>query len=138
MVPRTPSSTGQHLFTPVSHPELHTLGRKNIHTFLRQRERYLLKVGDANAAGPTITPTTLKSSVDTELLLSLVALEEFPGAETIQDVTEDQVKTWLNAKDDVELHNLSLDEREASILASVRVKIHEPDASLRIIALFSD
>ncbi len=79
MAPPPPPSAGQHLFTPVSHPELRKLGRKNIHQFLRERERYLLKVTDAVSSGANIIPTTLKASFDTDLLLSLVTLEQFAG-----------------------------------------------------------
>lgn len=138
MAPPAPSVVGQHLFTPVSHPELRKLGRKSIHTFLQEREHYLLKVADTNISGASINVTTLKASFDTDLLMNLVMLNEFPGAGTIAAVTEEQLNTLLFAKDQVELQSMSLDDLEPSILSTVRINLHEPDASLRIMSLSSD
>ncbi len=70
---------------------------------MRERERYLLKVADAVSSGVNIIPTTLKASFDTDLLLSLVTLEQFAGVSDIAGVTEDHLKTWLADKDEVEL-----------------------------------
>jgi hypothetical protein len=54
MAPNEGPQSGQVLFTTVSHPELRTLGRKSIHTFLRERERYLLRIADANTSGGNV------------------------------------------------------------------------------------
>ncbi len=75
---------------------------------MRERERYLLKSPDAVSSGANIIPGTLKASFDTDLLLSLVTLEQFAGVSDIADVTEDHFKTWLAAKDEDELETMSL------------------------------
>lgn len=130
MSPPPAPSAGQHLFTPVFHPELRVLGRPNIHLFLRKRERYLPKIEDANKSGANITAT--------DLLLSLIILDEFPGLNSINEVTEDHLLKLLAKKYEVQLETISLEDLEASVLSSVRVNLNEPDAVLRSISLFSD
>ncbi len=93
---------------------------------------------NANNSGGNITPITLKASFDTDLLLSLVTLDEFPGVSKIEDVTEEQIEAWLAAKDDVALHQLSLEDLEAAVTSNVRINLNQPDATLRIMGLFSD
>jgi len=44
----TEGPSSQLLFTPISHTEPRKLGRKHIHTFLVERERYILRVKDAS------------------------------------------------------------------------------------------
>lgn len=66
-----PSLTGQHLFMPGSHPELRKLGQKAIYDFLCERERYILRIKDAQTIGRSIMPNAVKSSVDPDFLLFL-------------------------------------------------------------------
>ena len=129
---------GQHLFTPIAHPELCRLGQKRIHAFLRERERYLLHINDAQATGSSISAISLKSSLDPDLLLSLVEFDEFDGVISVNELSEEALKNWLDDKETVNFDTLTTTELENSIRPSVRMKINEKDPELRIKALFVD
>eukprot|EP00171_Calliarthron_tuberculosum_P011307 IDg11307t1 len=133
MATPTTSTAAKHLFTQVSHSELRKLGRNNLQTFLRERERYLLKVADANNSVASITFKKLKESFKTDLPLSLIALGEFTGVSNIADVPEDEINARLSEKEKVKLQILNLEDFEYSILRNFRVKFIEPDATLRIL-----
>ncbi len=105
---------------------------------MRERERYLLKVSDASNSGANITSITLKATFNTDLLLPLITLDEFPRVSKIEDGSEEQIEAWLAAKDDVLLHQLSLEDLEAAVISNARINLNEPDATLRIMGLFSD
>ena len=85
-------TVGQHLFTPVSHPVLRRYGRKQIHTFVREREQYLLKIQEVNDSGGKISAISIKASIDPDLLLSLVEIGEFPGVSKAEALSEDTLK----------------------------------------------
>ena len=138
MAPSTGSAVGQSLFTPISHPQLRRLGRKNIHVFLRERENYLLCIADAQAIGSTIQPISLKASIDRDLLLSLVEFGEFAEVTSLANLTEDNLKAWLGAKEKVSLESLSLQELETAIKSNIRINVNEPDPEMRIKGLFMD
>ena len=135
---QTDSNAGQHLFTPVSHPELHKLGRRHIHKFLRERERYLLRILDVNSSGGSLQPVSIKSSIDPDLLLSLVEFGEFDNITTVSSLSEDTLKSWLEQKDAVELSSLSVGDLDATVRSNVRMNIHGIDPELRIKTLFID
>lgn len=131
-------STGQPMFTPISHPELRKLGRNPIHNFLLARENYLLRVQDSMSSGSSITPVPLRSSIDRDILLSLISFETFPGVSKFDDLTEEVLEAWLKEKDEVKLESISLEDLELTIKNGIRINVHEADAELRIQSLFSD
>ena len=68
----------QPLCTPISHPKLERLGQKFMHNFLREWERYLLCIQDANNFnGNNISAVSLKAAIAPDLLQSLIELQEF-------------------------------------------------------------
>jgi hypothetical protein len=139
MAPSEVHQAGQLMFTPVTHPDLRTLGRKKIHLFLRERERYLLRIADASASGDTVQAISIKASTDPELLQSLVDLGELGyDTETIEGVNEETLNQWLAARDEAKLETLSPDENKSAVLAAVRLNVNKPDAELRIMKLFMD
>ena len=69
MAPNDGPTGGHHNFIPISHPELTVLGSIEIHTFLCERKRYLLRIKHANDSGNKITPISIKYSIDKNLLL---------------------------------------------------------------------
>jgi len=131
-------STGQPMFTPISHPELRKLGRNPIHNFLLARENYLLRVQDAVSSGSSITPVPLRSSIDRDLLLSLISFETFPGVSKFDDLTEEVLEAWLKEKDEVKLESIPLEDLEETIKNGIKINVHEADAELRIQSLFTD
>ena len=122
MAPNDGPTGGHHTFTPISHPELTVLGSREIHTFLCERERYLLRIKDANDSGNKITPISIKYSIETDLLLSLIDLGELgDNVTSIDDVDDDFLREWLRSKDKTQIWTSSLEDIETAVEASARV-----------------
>ena len=85
-----------HLFTPISHPELRQLDQKSIYLFFRERESYLLRVMDAQISGASLNLITLKASIYIHFLTSFIEREEFGSAVTsFEALTDFQLQKWL-------------------------------------------
>lgn len=126
------------MFTPITHPELRKLGRKHLHNFIRERERYLLRLEDIKASGASVQPVSLKTSIDPDLLLSLVEFGEFNDTEKLEDLTEGKIQSWLDEKSNVSLDSMTVEDLNAAVKTSVRINVHESDPEMRIKALFMD
>lgn len=109
MPDRGPSS-GHYLFTPLAHPILFKLGRKSIHTFLKERETYLLRMQDVKTSGGTIDPVSVKASVDQDLLLSPV---EF-GEVGVSVIDFKNISDEVHGKVGIEVDSLSATDLETS------------------------
>ena len=83
---------------PIQHPELYKLGHIAIVNFLQDRENYLRKFKDAVSQGHNGKPNALVSSVNPDLLLSLIRLKRFDGVTSIDDLTDDMLQEWLEGK----------------------------------------
>ena len=129
---------GQHLFTPISHPVLRKATRKNIRNFLHDRENYLLQIQDANNSGAKVQPISIVSSVERDLLQSLIYMDEFKGVEEFSQLNDDILKEWLERHVATDFDSLTVDQLSTAIQKHVRINIHEADPKLRIIALFTD
>ena len=126
MAPNDGPTGGQHMFTLIPHPELNVLGSIEIHTFLCERERYLLRIKDANDSGNKITPISIKYSIETDLLLSLIDLGELgDNVTSIDDVDDDFLREWLRSKDKTQTDTSSLENIETAVDASVSVNVHK-------------
>ena len=88
------------MFFPTQYPELKTLGSKAIHTFLRERERYLRLANEAAAQGSRHQPVSLVASVKFELLKALISLDTFEGVRDISSLTDVTLQVWLSEKDE--------------------------------------
>ena len=86
------------MFTPISFPVLKKLGRRPILKFLQEREAYIRQVRDANNQGSTHQPISLVSSVDPKLLTSLINLKTFSDVDSIDNLSDNALKTWLEQK----------------------------------------
>lgn len=84
------------------------------------------------------TLTILKASLDTDLLISVVTLDQLPAAATIHAVTEAQIKAWIAAKDEVKLEAMSIDELKTTVLSGYRMNLMSLTPPLRVIGLFTD
>lgn len=126
------------MFTPISHPELRRLGRKNIHTFVRERARYLLRIQDVQASGSTISPVSLKASIDPDLLTSMIEFGEFDNVETIEQLSETNIQSWLDTQSEVSFDTLTVEELNSAVRSAVRINVHESDPEMRIKSLFMD
>jgi hypothetical protein len=88
---------GAHVFQAVQYPELDTLGLEAIRDFLKKRARYLRLVDQNNKAdGVNVTPITVVTSIDPELLKNLIDMDEI-DAESIDDCTKESVMKFLES-----------------------------------------
>jgi hypothetical protein len=91
----------------VQHPELDTFGLVAIRNFPKKRARYLRLVAQKNKAdGVNVTPITVVSPIELELLENLMDMEEI-NAESVDDWTAESVMEYLE----------STQERGASVTA---------------------
>jgi hypothetical protein len=78
---------GAHMFQGVQQPELDTLSLAAICDFLKKRARYLRLVAQKNKAdGVNVTPVTLVTSIDPELLENRIDMEMI-DANSVDDCT---------------------------------------------------
>ena len=131
-------AVGPPVFVPYQHPELKQLGRKTIHIFLRERERYLRRVQEAQSQGSAFKPVKIVASVDFDLLTSLIELDTFEKVTKIDDLSDEVLLAWLQAQAKVSLDSYSPEELEAMIKKSVAMRVSELDPRLRVISLFTD
>jgi hypothetical protein len=86
---------GAHMFQAVQHPELDTLGQVAIRDFLKKQARYLRLVAQNNKAdGVNVTPITVVASIDPEILINLIDMEDI-DAESVEDCTDESVMEFL-------------------------------------------
>jgi len=129
---------GPPMFLATHYPELKQLGRRVIHAFLEERARYLRLVADARGQGSTMRPVSLVSSVKFELLKALVALKTFPGIQSVDNLKNDILKKWLENQDKVTVDTCSVDELDSAVKKKLFMKMKEPDASMRVMNVFTD
>ena len=125
-------TSGQPVFTPISHPVVKRCGQKRIRQFIEKREQHLSQIDDAKAVGATISAVTLKSSIDRRLLKNLVLYKELPDIKTIEDVTDSALQTWLDSQDGRGTGDLSPEALEALVKKSVFMNVSEGDPEHRI------
>jgi hypothetical protein len=88
---------GAPMFQAVQNPELDTLGLVAIRDFLKKRARYLWLVAQNNKAdGFNLTPITVMSSIDPELLENLIDMEKI-DADSVDDCTDEFVREFLES-----------------------------------------
>ena len=131
-------TSGQPVFTPISHPVLKRCGQKYIRQFIDKREQYLSHIDDAQAAGSTISAVSLKSSIDRRLLKNLVLYKELPNITKVDDATDQALQTWLDRQDGRGTEDLSPEALEALVKKSVFMNVSEGDPEHRSKSLFWD
>ena len=129
---------GPPVFALTHHPELKTLGRKAIHNFLRERERYLPLVAEARSQGSAYQAISLVAAVKFELLKALVSLRSFDGVTDVTHLTEKKLQKWLEEKGERAIETFSLDGLDAVIKKRLVMKSKEPDPTMRVINVFAD
>lgn len=132
------TSIGPPVFIPHKHPELRTLGRKAIRTFLKERARYEQKAAQAANQGSMFTPASIIASIDFELLTSLIEMQIFDQVTEISDLCDEVLLTWLKDQAGVTSTSYNSTDIQALLQRSVKFRFYEPNVSLRIISLFTD
>lgn len=121
------------LFTPISAPILRSIEPVQVARFLKERERYELEVQSKQTEMPSLLITPYTASVDRSLLKHLLFMGSFdeiaPDA-TVESLTNEQIKSYLDSlvqnKDAYEPARL----REALAGLSFPVKITDPTARI--------
>ena len=93
---------------------------------------------DAVSQGHNGKPISLVSSVNPDLLLSLIRLKRFDGVTSIDDLTDDTLQEWFEGKVDSVLQSYTTTSLLADVKKFVRVNIYEADPELRMINAFAD
>lgn len=83
----------------------------------------MLHLQDAQTGGSWITPISIKSSVDPDLLLSHIEFGEFEKVTDVQDLTDDCLKEWLEKKGAVSFDYFTVSEIENAVKPSVRINV---------------
>jgi hypothetical protein len=127
--------------TNVDYPVLRKLGKQNIRTFLRERAAYEREIVERKRQAGTSqgSPVSLVFSIEPTILESLVDLLQFgEDIQTTQDVTDDHVRSWLDARKEVKKDALSATQVHAIVKKSLKLNLSGKDAEQRIVMLFSD
>ena len=125
-LPTTPA-VGQPLYAPIKHPELRQLGRKQIDEFLQAREQYESQVSAARLTGANIQPVPLTSSVESEILLSLIGMGELQDATKMSDVTDDILLAYLQARAMAIPERFTMETLDKTLKRTVHMNVREPD-----------
>jgi hypothetical protein len=93
------------IYTPVSAPERRGLGQEPIRKFLRDRAVYLRRLEERKKEPGCdfLTPVSLVTSIDPDLLEGLILTGELPEeCTTLKDIEDTHVSVWLakNTKKD--------------------------------------
>jgi hypothetical protein len=84
-------------FQAVQHPELDTLGLVACRYFLNKRARFMRLVAQNNNADRVnVTPITVVSSIDPELLENHIDMEKI-DADSVDDYTDESVMKYLES-----------------------------------------
>lgn len=114
------------------------MGQTTISVFLKERERYLKKVQDAREQGSTYHEVSLVSSVDFELLNSLIAFHAFNGVETLHELRDEVLLKWLKEQVGLSFLCMDVEDLQALVEKSVHIRTQEPNPGLRITCLSAD
>jgi hypothetical protein len=86
-----------HMFQAIQHPKLDTLGLVAIRDFLKKQARHLRLVAQNNKADVVnFTPITVVASIDPELLVNLIDMEEI-DAKSVDDSMDESVIKYLES-----------------------------------------
>jgi hypothetical protein len=128
---------GAHMFQAVQHSELDTLGLVAIRDFLKRRARYLRLVAQNNKViAVNVTPITVVTSFDPELLENLIDMEEI-DAESVEDCTDERVIEFLESTQERDA-SVTAEFVKAAVLAKVTFATSEKDPALRVMKAVAD
>ena len=125
------------LFAPVEAPKLRQLGRRNLQKFADDRIEYLRAVEERRSqpGGDSLVASSLRATISTDLLWSLVDLCEFgPEVDTISKITEDMLSDWM-MKSVACRERISLKQLAADV-SRLHMDTAEGDAEQRVVKLF--
>jgi hypothetical protein len=125
-----------HVFQAVQHTELDLLGLVAIRDFLKKSSRYLRLVAQNNKAdGVNVTPITVVTLIDPELLENFVDIETI-DADLVYDCTE-SVMEYLESTQERDA-SVTAEYVKAEVLAKMSFTMTEKDPALRITKAVAD
>jgi hypothetical protein len=123
--------TGAPMFQAVQHPKLDTLGLVAIRDFLKKRARSLRIVALNNKAdGVNVTPITVVTSIDPELLTKI-------DANSVDDCTDESVMEFLQSTQERDA-SVTAEFVKAEVVAKVTFAMSEKDPALRVMKAAAD
>ena len=136
----SPSGTnaGKTQYGSILHPVLRDVDPTSLSAFLRKRQEYLRVVEDHRTAGLDVKAISLKSSIDADLLASMVGESQFDGVEQVEELTDEHVRQWMKAMTAEGPEAVDPEEMEAAVLSSVRLRDNIGSSKLRSMQLFLD
>ena len=97
----TPSASAA-LFTPISAPILRSVDPVEIARFIKERDRYEVEIESKQGELPNLKPLPYQASIDRSLLKNLLFMGDFeefaPDAETVEEISNDQIKSFIESK----------------------------------------
>lgn len=134
----TNNHAGQPVFISISHPILKRPGFDAKVRFIKDRKNYTKWIADANISGATLTPVSLLSSIDEDLLRSMVMLDMLPGAEKYEDITDQTISRWLNKIEFPFRPPTTPKQITDAVVKNVRISYEDSNPRSRIESLFID
>lgn len=137
---RAVGSSAFPIFQPISAPTLLTVGQKPLRKFAILRQQYEARIEERKAqpGGESLHAVSLKSSIDSDLLASLIQLGRFGrSVDTIEKVTDVHVKEFVEKGSNIKLSHLSREHLDRTIRQRLSMDTRELDAEQRIDKLFA-
>ena len=126
------------IYVPHERPLLKRLGQSTVRKFLKDWEQYEHRISEANAQGQPVVPVSLVSSVDFDLLQSLVEYDTFSGVTKIEELEDTVLQKWLQKSIGLSNCSATADDLDKLVRKHVRYNDKEPNVVLRITSLFTD
>ena len=123
----TAPAVGQPPCSPIAHPELRQIGRKQISNILQDMEKYLAQVSATPTAGTTVQLVPLTASIESELSLSPLAIGALKGAMKVSEVRDEMINTYLESRVGASSENLTATNLERLIKRAVQFNVREVD-----------
>jgi hypothetical protein len=129
------------IFTPVSAPELRSLGQDALRKFHGDRAVYLRRLEERKKEPgcSSLTPVSLATSIDPDILEGLIFTGQLPDeCVTVLDVTDRHISAWLKEHLKNDSRFTTEDEIDTLVKNNLRMRVKERNVNLRVLSLFSD
>jgi hypothetical protein len=132
---------GTPVFQPISHPVLSRSGEVDIRKFIKARDAYVREVDERKLqeGGDHLVASSLKYSVDPDLLEGLVCLLQFgPEVDTLDKVKDEHISKWLDPFRKGTMDHSTIQQIDGLVSKNLRTKLAEKNPKQRILTLFLD
>ena len=137
------NSTSRLVATSVDHPRLTATDASSIRVFLRSYDSYVTEVQerarqivDSSVSTEPVKPVNLKFCVDAEWLESTVALGFIEPIDTVEQLTDERFRAYLDSKAEESKEVVSLSKLDELVSQELRTDMRDANATSRIQNLF--